>query len=101
MSKSHPSWIATVRVPDFDSPEQMSYVKGRLASDFRTNASWTLWGGKVWQRLSAQIYLDRATIEEYGQRVLVLQAEHRLLQVEGMQAEVAASAKDHRIPSRI
>ena len=89
MSESHPSWITMVRVPDFDSPEQMSYVKGRLATDFRTNASWTQWGKQTWQRLSAQIYLDRETIEEYGQRVLALQVEHQSLKEKALHAEVA------------
>lgn len=94
MSEDHPSWIVMVRVPDFDSSEQSSYVRGRLASDFRTNASWTQWGGKTWQRLSAQIYLDRETIEEYGQRVLALQAEHRLLNDDEALQEVDANTVD-------
>jgi hypothetical protein len=92
MSESHPSWITMIRVPDFDSSEQMSYVKGRLATDFRTNASWTQWGEHTWQRLSAQIYLDRKTIEEYGQRVLALRAEHQLLHEEALHAKVDAGA---------
>lgn len=91
MSESHPSWIVMVRVPDFDSAEQVSYVRGQLASRFRTNASWTQWGGTTWQRLSAQIYLDRETIEEYGQRVLALQGEHRSQEEEALQ-EVDAGA---------
>ena len=89
MSESDPAcWIATIRVPEFDSAEQAGYVRGKLASEFRTNASWTEWGGQTWQRLSAQVYLDRATILDYGQRVLDLREEHRRL-VENEEAAAA------------
>ena len=93
MSESNPSWISTIRVPDFDSPEQAGFIRGKLASEFRTNSSWTEWGGQTWQRLSSQIYLDRETIEEYGQRVLDLRAEHRSLQEEEAVAEGAERAR--------
>ncbi len=98
MSESHPSWITMVRVPDFDSSEQMSYVKGRLASDFRTNVSWTKWGEQTWQRLSAQVYLDRATIEEYGLRVLALRVEHRSMNEEALQeVDAGTSGRSSRL----
>ena len=89
MSERSPSWISMIRVPDFDSLEQAGYVRGRLANKFKTNSSWTNWGGQTWQRLSAQIYLDRETIEEYGQRVLELRVEHRSLQEEEAVADGA------------
>ncbi len=63
-------------------------------SEFRTNASWTNWAGQTWQRLFAQIYLDRDTIEEYGQRVPDLQAEHRSLNDNEALQEVDANAAD-------
>jgi hypothetical protein len=83
-------------VPDFDSPEQASYVRGRLASEFHTNSSWTEWGGQTWQRLSAQVYLDREMIEVYGERVLELRARHRSLQEEDVMAEGAHSQPGNR-----
>ena len=64
-------------------------MRGRLANKFKTNSSWTNWGGQTWQRLSAQIYLDRETIEEYGQRVLELRVEHRSRQEEEAVADGA------------
>ena len=41
-------------------------------------------------RFSAQIYLDRETLDEYGRRVLALRDEYRAAQEE----EVAAEGED-------
>ena len=90
MSESHPSWISTIRVPDFSSPEEEAFVRSQLSERFRTNASWVEWGGATWMRFSAQIYLDRETLDEYGRRVLALRDEYRAAQEE----EVAAEGED-------
>ena len=90
MSESHPSWISTIRVPDFSSPEEEGFVRSQLSERFRTNASWVEWGGATWMRFSAQIYLDRETLDEYGRRVLALRDEYRAAQEE----EVAAEGED-------
>ena len=87
INEEAPAWLINIRLP-FKNDEEMSRVSTRLREEFNTNMTWYSWGGKYWQRLSSQIYLDKDIIEEYGQRVLSLLAEDR-----AVNAEVAAEAE--------
>ena len=83
-----PAWLTNIVLP-FTSSDEMGRVREKLVGDFHYNVTWYEWGGKFWQRLSSQIYLDKEIIEEYGQRVLALLEEDR-----AAHAEVAEVAED-------
>lgn len=76
INEEAPAWLTNIRLP-FKDDKEMGRVATRLREEFNTNMTWYSWGGKYWQRLSSQIYLDKDTIEVYGQRVLRLLAEDR------------------------
>ena len=41
MSESHPSWISTIRVPDFSSPEEEGFVRSQPDPSRVSKETWT------------------------------------------------------------
>ena len=87
INEEAPAWLINIRLP-FKNDKEMGRVSTRLRQEFHYNMTWYGWGGKYWQRLSSQIYLDKDIIEEYAQRVLSLLAEDRAANAELAELEV-------------
>ena len=95
INEEAPAWLLNIRLP-FENDEEMNRVRTRLSEETNTNVTWYSWGGKYWQRLSSQIYLDKDIIEEYGQRVLSLLADDRAA-IEELASEVEVDGEQARL----